>query len=656
MLAHLNKRMLKALKLLSKTNDYLSSIHLSQKMGVTSRTVREDIKNLNHILKEYSIFIDSSRGNGFKLSNSSGELNTLINQFENVLSDNDFNPIMPEDRVRYMIKKLLYSPESIKIQAFVEDLYVSESTIKNDIQRAKLILNKYNISISKDNKGLYVEGHELNKRFCISDYLIHSSAIDDRLILSFINNNSYIISDSDLVKIKSTILYYLNEENMVISDFALKKIAVHIAIVISRIKTGQYIDLKSEDFSNLTNEGEYRISGEIVKAIGKEFKMSFSQDETVYMTMHLVGNRISQAGGIPTDLLNYLGEDIYKLSYKILNEVGSWIKEIDLKKEKEFVYSLGLHLKQLLHRLSFNMNIRNPMLSIIKIKYPLAFEAGVVSAKTIMKETGFQINENEIGFLALHFGVVIEKQRLQTLSTKKKKIALVCASGMATSELLLTKLSHILGSNYYMIGTYALHQIDELTNQQPDIILTTVPIEEEVSIPILIVPSILDDSDIDSIKGSLTKLEGETSSISQFIKEDLFFQSLTITTKHEALQFLTEKMIDKGYINDKIKQSILARENISSTAIGNMVAIPHPLEVEMNQSCICTAILEHEIPWNAGEDVSIIFIIVLEEKWRPKFQEIFIGLYDIIHSSDNVLTLSKQKNFYDFIGMINSMK
>lgn len=656
MLSHISQRMIKILKILSSTELYITSNELAIKLEVTTRTIRDDIKKLNYLIKDYDLAINSKRGAGYKVNYESFEnLKYVLKKVEITSATLDINPVTTKDRIRYVVKKLLYTAESIKIETFMDELFISESTVKKDLQKAKTILNKYNIRVLKTNQGIYADGHEINKRFCIADYLIYGNKVEDNFILNLINNNSNHISDFDIRKIKEIILYHLNQKGMEISDDVLKQIAVHIAISVSRIKTNQYISLTTDSFDNLTNESEYSISKKIVHEIGEMFGLSFSDDEIAYITIHLIGNRISyKEAGTSLELSQLLGEDICNLSIRIIDETGVWLKGINLKDDEELLYGLGLHLKQLVNRLSFNMNIRNPLLNKIKIKYPLAFEAGVISAKTISKVTGFKVNENEIGFLALHFGAAIEKQRFRQLENKKK-IALVCASGMATSELLLTKLSHVLDSDYYMIGAYALHQLDELMDQQPDIILTTVTIKKELNVPVVLVDSVLNDQDIGQVKSNLANIERKNTMFSQFLNKDLYYPHFKSVSKKEALEVLTDRMVKKGYINNEIKHSIFSRELISSTAIGNMVAIPHPMDVEINRSCVSTAILDKEIAWSATESVSIIFIIVLEEKWQPKFQEIFSALYDIVHSAENVNTLIKQDNFNELLEAIDFM-
>ncbi len=45
-------------------------------------------------------------------------------------------------------------------------------------------------------------------------------------------------------------------------------------------------------------------------------------------------------------------------------------------------------------------------------------------------------------------------------------------------------------------------------------------------------------------------------------------------------------MIEKGYMSEKTKSSVLEREEASSTEIGNLVAIPHPMYNDMDTSSI----------------------------------------------------------------------
>ena len=53
--------------------------------------------------------------------------------------------------------------------------------------------------------------------------------------------------------------------------------------------------------------------------------------------------------------------------------------------------------------------------------------------------------------------------------------------------------------------------------------------------------------------------------------------------KQEILEFMTDAMVEKGYINQEIKQSIFKREEMSTTELGSLVAIPHALFNDMQR-------------------------------------------------------------------------
>ncbi|WP_183030231.1 PTS sugar transporter subunit IIA [Clostridium sp. 1xD42-85] len=214
---------------------------------------------------------------------------------------------------------------------------------------------------------------------------------------------------------------------------------------------------------------------------------------------------------------------------------------------------------------------------------------------------------------------------------------------------MLTKLSHVLEPGYRMMGVYSFHQIEELLIQKPDLILTTVPLLQKIDIPVIPISNILGEEDIFVLREDLDKYHRGEKSLVHLMKKNLFFNDVDIDNKEELLHYLTNKMIDAGYITHNIKDSIFLRESIASTAIGNKVAIPHPINIEVSKSCICTAILNNEMDWDKDERVVIVFIIVLENKWAPYFQEIFSELYSLTSSYDSIADLRTKNNFDEFI-------
>ncbi|MFB8736184.1 PRD domain-containing protein [Bacillus sp. SL00103] len=86
--------------------------------------------------------------------------------------------------------------------------------------------------------------------------------------------------------------------------------------------------------------------------------------------------------------------------------------QLDLAGDAELI-GLSLHLKPAMTRCKYGMNLRNPDADEIKAGYPLAFEAGIVASRVIEEETGLCGHENEIGYIALHFGAALEREKME---------------------------------------------------------------------------------------------------------------------------------------------------------------------------------------------------------------------------------------------------
>ncbi len=55
------------------------------------------------------------------------------------------------------------------------------------------------------------------------------------------------------------------------------------------------------------------------------------------------------------------------------------------------------------------------------------------------------------------------------------------------------------------------------------------------------------------------------------------FFSIKANTKEEVIISLSNKLKERDFIEESSIKSIIDRENISSTEIGNLVAIPHTI-------------------------------------------------------------------------------
>ena len=58
------------------------------------------------------------------------------------------------------------------------------------------------------------------------------------------------------------------------------------------------------------------------------------------------------------------------------------------------------------------------------------------------------------------------------------------------------------------------------------------------------------------------------------MSNDLFFTNIEASSKEEVIDIMTKTMIERDIITEETKEQILKREEMSSTEITNLVAIP----------------------------------------------------------------------------------
>jgi lichenan operon transcriptional antiterminator len=527
-------------------------------------------------------------------------------------------------------------------------LYVSTSTIKKDLKKVKSILQEYRLVVaSRLNKGIRIEGKEIDKRFCMAEYFFNRSQLDKIDSAEIYVDKIIMFRDVDIQRIEDVLIKELSKSNFPLADIALKNLIIHIAIAIKRVKESNYIEQKNQQMKKLEEKREYSIAKNIVKALEKKFRIKVPSSEIYYVTIHLLGSKLLDERN-EIELIQFMEKDIKDLINKILLGIKEKLN-LDFTSDDRLICGLVLHLKPAFHRIRFNMNLRNPWLDEVKTKYPLAFQAGVIAAQIIEKETGYSINEKEIGYLAMHFGGSLERKKRGTYVNKR--IAIICSSGMGSSSLLLAKLKNSLNSNIDLIGTFPLHQLDLVVHLRPDIILTTVPIKEDIPIPNILVNAVLEDSDLDEIKDKIRTISYPKNSEIDFedlFTQDLFFVDIKFKSKEKVLDYLTNHMENKGYIGKNIKKSIIDREKLSSTAIGNLVAIPHALEVVDVPSCVCIGILDKPIAWDNNKKVQLVMVLSISKNISHRFAELFSTLYQVTKSPFSVEELIKQKDFNDF--------
>ncbi|MBC8059844.1 MAG: transcription antiterminator [Clostridiaceae bacterium] len=672
---YLNERCSKILKILLEHKEPITTTRISEEMNVSNRTIRYDLEELDGFLAQYEgVKIEKKARVGIWLQCSEGKLSNLK---ELAYSNKTYiKPLSTEERKYYIIRQLIQAEDIIKMQNLANDLYVSRITIHNDLNEVEVWLSKFNLKlIRKQNFGLQIFGDEKNWRKAASSLLavLKSSEELKSMIIeaeelqyeSRLNHKSFIKIKELIPEIDLRVIeIILNESEKIfklsLTDEAFEGLLVHIAISIRRLNSKNGVELKQDQLISIKEVKEYEVGQWIAERFKNEFHIEFSESEIAYLTLHILGSKIHENVQLSRqDKIVDNVDDKLKLFIKeIMNLVGN-ILGYKLNNDERLYNGLIVHLRPAINRMTYGMNLRNPIIEEIKSKYPAIFGATWATSTLFEKYYQVKVSEEEIGYIALHVGAALER-----LDTSIKGIV-VCGSGIGTCELVAARLLKQV-SNLTIVGTFSLYDIKALDRDGYDLIITTVPIEQAAlyNKPIVNISPLTSDEDIIKIKKVAQNIEFSKNALG-FRKEyllnsnyDLFIEELNILkvesqSKIEIMTKLSEILLDKGFVDKGFTTSVIERENLTATAVGRGVAIPHGAEKLVKRSCISIAVLKEPIEWG-GEMVDIIFLLALRLEDKSYIKKFFSYFYSILDDDNTLNKIRKSKSSKEIIEILSN--
>lgn len=585
----LSKRQSKIINILKNSRQPISSKALAEEIGCSTKTIQVEVKNINSTMED--IKIESSRGIGYNLV---GDISSLKNIKDEPIN-NDF------DRISYIIKRiiLLYKGDTLKIENLADEMYVSLSTIKNDLKEVRHILKIYNLKIiSKHKLGISIDGDKKDLiRFILEISLKYENIHIEDFFSDYVSLN--------VLSIRNDILNKLEKENIIFTDYEFNNMFNYILLYLSLENKNDYKDY-IERYINYYQD-----------------KLKKQDDEST--------------------------------KNKILNSIDKFIKNlklatsIDLSEDEVFKEYLCRHIISFCIKNDLNISNQSAMPNDIKLKYPFAFELANIAKTTLEEDLNIEIDESEVANIAIHIGGALQRSSSNE-EHKVLKTIIVCASGIGTSMLIKAKLETKFDKRLEVLKVIPSYLIDYVGVMDVDFIIATVPVKVG-DIPVINISPFLDDKEVKIIEKFLdTGNIYYNVNLSEIFDEDLFFIDLDYNNKDDVINYMSGKLLEKNYIDEEMKNSYIEREKIATTEIGNMVAIPHGAHGKVYKNSIAIGILKRSIHWEVGQ-VRLVIMLSLQKESILNYEDLFSNIYKRIDSIAKVISICESKKYEKFIAM-----
>ena len=614
----ISDRMSKIIKELNNSKkSYINSIELADMLGVSSRTVKRDLKEISEILKDNGAEVEATNQRYRLIINDDELFSQFIN--ENISSLAEVSG-KKSDKVNGILE-LLLSNLYINQDKIADELYISRSSINKVMMDVKNILSEYKITIqNKPHYGYILEGNEIDIRNCMVRFLTQRK--EDNSIL--ISNRLVGFKEEDYYNLLEEIKNIFKDLKIRKNDIEINYITRYIVISIFRVKYNCEIVLDDNINISLDNS-VISASKTIAKKIKERFKVEFTFEDILYIS-YIIGNNHIEIKELDDSGISVEQMVIHAID-KIKNEY-----DIDFFRDGTLLKGLINHLYTSYSRYCLNVTLDNPLINLIKSKYIEAYNYSILFSKVFKEEYGISMTEEDIGYIALHFAASLERY----IMNNSLKAIIVCSSGVGTAELLKTRITKKF-QNIAIKGVYPAYILDSLELSDIDLIISTVNLEGvNLEKEVINVSPLLTDEDEEKINEHVKK-QRDYDYLQNLMSDDLFFTNIEASSKEEVIEIMTKAMIERDIITEETKEQILKREEMSSTEITNLVAIPHCIAKENKNSVLAIGILKRPIMWDKSQ-VQIVFLGVLDPQVKQN-RKVFSMLYKLTKKVDKIKEL-----------------
>lgn len=144
----MNNKYRKILRHLSTQQDWTSSAQLANLLGISKRSVKTYIAELNSM--EVGLITSSKKGYQVDLE----KLNPFLKMMTQTI------PQSPKERAEYLLKSLVNAEGPLNIFDLSDELYISEVTLKGDLRKVKKRLADHNLELKISGDFIEMIGQE----------------------------------------------------------------------------------------------------------------------------------------------------------------------------------------------------------------------------------------------------------------------------------------------------------------------------------------------------------------------------------------------------------------------------------------------------------------------------------------------------------------
>lgn len=574
----------------------------ADRLGVSARTIRRELQPASDFLDSHGLTLARQRGRGLSVEGDTEVREKALESLRNV------RPVgmLPVERQRSLLGMLLVVDHPIKQRALAGWIEVAVGTVSRDLDEVEQTLSDLDLSlVRRRGYGVEIFGTERDRRRAMRQLI--SQNLDETELLSHLGEPGEeagpssaeraagrmtgqllgLVDEGRLRRVKSLTESTVRDLPYPITDDAFANFTFHVSLMVERRLRGGEIGMDDGMLQRLQKTDEYAYTRNLAEDIEENLDVAVPEEEIGYLTMHLRGTKLRQSEALEgyfesSDL--ELASRVKALVHYVEDQTG-----FELAGDGSLYTGLLAHIERAIHRLRENLRIHNPLLEDVKEDYPALFDLVSQGVEKVFGQEN--IPEEEIGFVAMHFGAALDRAQ----GSFPRRVLVLCSSGIATTKMLSSRLEKAL-PQIQSIKNSSLFEIEDLNLADFDLVVSTVslPVPDDSYVQ---VQPFLPEDDLERLRNHLREknlaaslekraafesleLSGggqekfrqmveATQTIAELVDDAFLVRQEAGGSLEEAFRVMCVTLADKGLVSDpqSLEGSLLSRQELGGVGI-----------------------------------------------------------------------------------------
>lgn len=640
MISELDKQILQ--KIIT-SNTHVSGAHLSQVCNVSINTIRKEIELINDFLDEHGCRIETKIAQGYSFTMHQPQLaKPFIKQLLQDIRRYKYLNLSEFSTAYYIVRRLLTVSKYLTVDALVDELYCSKSTVVRTLEKVKDYLALFDLKLkAKRNYGIYIDGNEWNKRLClIYQHKIYVHSHDNEKPKESLFSSAFLMNTDYHNVIQDAILRALSAfPSISLTNIDLPKLCNYILLMKTRSDYREDLGLTAKQIHVAKSLETWPLAQHIYQLLPNYFREGMQELDLICLSILLACCRtICDLSQIPLPLAQAMMSE----TEAVTSAMKQRFDMTDLF-DDDFYNHFSCYLYSLKIRILFGVPSDDEMIA-PATRIGL-FTTDLCSQFADYYYHKYDIHLKESDLIDAYYIINQSLYKNQT-SFNRKRILVVSRYGLHFARNIALRIEEQFYKSLRTIQPIEYSDLYTMDCSDYDLIVsdlaTSIP---NVTLPIISISFDRKSSDMNGLQDYFNQ-QFKNYALLIFSKQN--FHKKNLNDREAVLEMVYQ--LNQTHINDHhaFLQDIKRRENCVSFERNKGIVLMTSLQTKFKEPIFQVIVNHKPILWQSQR--SSIFIYYHQgEGSKENVQLISYLLKQFIHQSESFLNLLYKRNYEEII-------